>query len=516
MDRFCPNCGTRLEEGTGKCPFCGTPAGLGGGKTPQNTKKFFAIGGGVLAALAVVFLLVRMFSAAGASPVEEFVQVHREALTPAMPERQIEEFSTDMHLSMGVDNAFLNAYFRQISANWKLDASGQRINTLIDLVWSGATLITAQFTYEDGQFGLYIPEASEKYYLFDLEEWYEKDGADFAQLEALRASGLSLEEWQKLWRTYLDIFLEMVNEQNLTMEPGKSVRLPQLGESVRADCYTFRPNERDVEEMFRRLASELEENQELRDAMRVFWEEYYPAVVLGISYDEDLDEYLDDMVEELRENAREMAREVVDDGFYTQVYIRDGRICYERIAWEDDGGEKAFGFESGKSGMIFYLDDDGECVVSLQHEKADKNSGRWILFAQDDWSGDVSLQVEYEIDPAQKSILQIPYGTYVLSMHSAEYTWENEMEMMLTVGPGENGGSDHTLTLTGQGLMEESGLYNMGVEELFFTLHTTDQPSQIAAPDVSAVQVHEEEDLLELVEGLDQLVYLLSGQLSGI
>ena len=64
--------------------------------------------------------------------------------------------------------------------------------------------------------------------------------------------------------------------------------------------------------------------------------------------------------------------------------------------------------------------------------------------------------------------------------------------------------------------MEESGLYNMGVEELFFTLHTTDQPSQIAAPDVSAVQVHEEEDLLELVEGLDQLVYLLSGQLSGI
>ena len=96
MDRFCPNCGTRLEEGAGKCPFCGTPAGLGGGKTPQNTKKFFAIGGGVLAALAVVFLLVRMFSAAGASPVEEFVQVHREALTPALPERQIEEFSTDM------------------------------------------------------------------------------------------------------------------------------------------------------------------------------------------------------------------------------------------------------------------------------------------------------------------------------------------------------------------------------------------------------------------------------------
>ena len=46
MDRFCPNCGTRLEEGAGKCPFCGAAAGFGGGKAPNNLKKILAIGGG--------------------------------------------------------------------------------------------------------------------------------------------------------------------------------------------------------------------------------------------------------------------------------------------------------------------------------------------------------------------------------------------------------------------------------------------------------------------------------------
>ena len=211
--------------------------------------------------------------------------------------------------------------------------------------------MTAQFTYEDGQFGLYIPEASEKYYLFDIEEWYEKEGGSYAQLEALRRSGLSVEEWQTLYQTYLNIFLEMVDDNNLTVERNKGVQLPQLGEKIKADCYTFRPNEKSVEKMLRRLADALEEDQELRNAMRVFWEEYYPTVMLGISYEEDLDEYLDDLAEELREDAKEAAREVVESGFYTQVYIRDGRICYERLAWEEGSGEQAFVYESGKSGM---------------------------------------------------------------------------------------------------------------------------------------------------------------------
>ena len=54
MDRFCPNCGTRLEEGAGKCPFCGAAAGFGGGKAPNNLKKILAIGGGALDRKSVV------------------------------------------------------------------------------------------------------------------------------------------------------------------------------------------------------------------------------------------------------------------------------------------------------------------------------------------------------------------------------------------------------------------------------------------------------------------------------
>lgn len=515
MDRFCPNCGTRLEEGAGKCPFCGAAAGFGGGKAPNNLKKILAIGGGALAVLVVVVLMMRYVPTAQASPVDEFVRVHMEALTFDLPEQAL-DFSTDMTLRMGVDNAFINAYFRQMGVDWEIDVSGQKLNTLLDVVWSGAPLMTAQFTYEDGQFGLYIPEASEKYYLFDIEEWYEKEGGSYAQLEALRRSGLSVEEWQTLYQTYLNIFLEMVDDNNLTVERNKGVQLPQLGEKIKADCYTFRPNEKSVEKMLRRLADALEEDQELRNAMRVFWEEYYPTVMLGISYEEDLDEYLDDLAEELREDAKGAAREVVESGFYTQVYIRDGRICYERLAWEEGSGEQAFVYESGKSGMVLYLDEDGDAIVSLEHKKLDKNKGQWSLTAQDDWEEDVSIVVDYEIDPEQKSILNIPYGTYTLSLYAQDYTWENEMEMTLQVGPGENGGSDHTLTLTGQGLMEESGLYDMGVNELFFTLHTTDEPSKITLPSAPAIQVHEEEDLAELAEGLDQLMYLLSGQLSGI
>lgn len=96
--------------------------------------------------------------------------------------------------------------------------------------------------------------------------------------------------------------------------------------------------------------------------------------------------------------------------------------------------------------------------------------------------GVFAVSADYDFSRTEKSILHAPYGTCELSLSMKNVTYVademlSKIKVVMTVGEGRNGGSEHKLTLKGLQISDDISIGNASV-----ILTTTDEPSTAKKP----------------------------------
>lgn len=509
--RTCPDCGREFAPGEERCPLCGAaapgpvPPALGDtldeladraapppvGDTPPaapafaegivsgfdappaeeaKPKRKAAVFVPIAVACAVVLgLAVWLASGLLQGPDKRFLKEHRtlfqglgEAAAP-LTQRFVDPSQRDLDLTVtaqGGDNlgeggAVLDGATLRVQADGGRD--GGIVNAALDL--GESTLVEATVTgNKDGILGFYIPQLSETYYTMDYWQFVANNSGGQS---ATDRANVSPEAWGELVKTYTGILTDTVHKDNVTKERTKFFSCDNRAMGYSGTAYVFTPTAEDLEELFTRLADEMEDDETLR------------ALVGGYlrrsgsrSWDGDL---VDRVAADLRENGGELAREIADGGFTWT--IRTGKGDYGRCrqveaSW--NGGENAVFLERRTEagyddGVYFTVTENGEETAKLTATHSGLN-GEW---SGGIWVGDVWIDFQ-QIDLEHQSSLGLCYGSY--NVYATE---QNTLLFCFGAEAGVGGGTDHKVRVD----TDKEG------NSVTVTLHTTDQPVSLTFPD---------------------------------
>lgn len=540
---FCPNCGERIPANSPFCMNCGAsllsppadqppygqqPYGQQPynqqpyGQQPAGQKKaggsrlmplIIGIVAGVAAMAALVVAAIKVVPGFLSTPSRQFISYQEDlflsgllsGLEGGMDRFGSGSFSTDLTVTASVDNPDINYYLTNSSVRLGVDLGKDSVVVGGELVLMGSPVLNGTATYENGQFGILLPQADNTYYVMDLEKVIKNLTGEDIDLDGPGAPEISGKQWRALIEAYLDVVYAAVTDKNVTVGKGVSVSLPGLNDSFTGTVYTFRPAAEDIENMLLRLADRLENDEDLRDVIRLMIIPASPFAAYGYyggySLEDELDEAILKFAGDLRSEAAQIGRSVEESGFAWTLAVEGDNVRQISISVQDgDAGfvYEAKGAESSGRSELVYAVSHGSTMNLVEHSytrNGDIYDGRVTVTAG---GGSYSsyenvFSLDYRMDRGKTSVFGIPYGEYNLSVYDP---YENtSVSFSLTVAAGANGGVDHTLSID----LGDEYYYSNGLSKLSVTVNATDRGA-VSKPSQRPVDVssYSETELYEL------------------
>lgn len=493
---FCSNCGERLTPDTKFCVNCGTPIeqesapaeeiqAVSKPTVPGRKKK--VIIGAIAAAVVVVagvLVIPRLFS----SPSKQFVSYQQDlfvdralgALEESVDTVGSGAFSSDLMITAITDSAEINRYLEDSSVSLKVDLNRDTLLANGELTLMGSPILSGLLSYEKGTLGFYLPEIEDTYYTMNLSHTVGAITGRKVDLSVLALPEISGKEWRSLLESYLDIVYTVVNEENVTVQDGVPIFLPELGGSGMGICYTFQPRAEDVEAMLLKLAQTLREDETLRQLILklinpdMLTAAFGSAIFNGYDLEEELDSALLSLADELEYNAADVGREVESSGFTWELYVEGNQVRMIRLFTDYSDTTLVYesqGAESDRRQEAFYVEAYGETQFLLTHSYTKNGSvSNGVISLTQPYGA--SLEMRYDMDSEKKSPLGIPQGSYRI------YSDMLPVSIMLDVTQGQNNSVDHTFQIQG-----DSYVFNDAFSSLEVNINATDG-SSAKAPNV--------------------------------
>ena len=253
-----------------------------------------------------------------------------------------------------------------------------------------------------------------------------------------------------LLETYFDVILGAANEDNVTVDKNQQIELQRLGETVNGTLYTFQPTAADVEQMLLKLADTLEKDEDLQDFILSLAGDNLDLVEQMFGTD-DLDGLLQaglsDAAASLRESVAVMGQTVADSGFVWTVGYADGRVCYQRLGFEDQ--DAAMVYESmgdeqdGRRDAFYVLGYGGANTMAMETEYTKVDGLYTGSLVMEEWDETILSMTFDQVDEDTRSALGAAYGTYGMVFDN----YGTPMTLYVTVGAADSVGTDHRFTL---------------------------------------------------------------------
>ena len=519
---FCPNCGERIPADSVFCPNCGVsfwsapaqdaqmpmtgqPAGqqpygqppMGQqpygqppygqppyGQKPKSgsrlTPRVIGIAAAVVAVIALAVAAIMVIPGLFASPAKQFLSYQEDlfmnellsGLESGVNRYGSGSFSTDLTITASVDDSTIDYYLADSSINLGIDLKKDSLVANGELVLMGSPVLSGTVTYDGGKFGFLLPQVDDTYYVMDLRQIVKNLTGEDIDFDALTKPEISGKQLRSLTQAYLDIVYAAVNDDNVTMEKDKTVRLSGLGGSFTGTVYTFTPTAEDIEDLLLRLADRLEKDNDLRDLLLQLMGVEAAAQLAdgygryGHSIEDELDDALRKAVEKLRDEAAQIGRQVESSGFTWTLAVEGKNVRQIRVSAQN--GRSAFvyeakGTQADKRTELIYSVSSGEkqdLVERSYSKKGNEYNGRITVNV----SYRDSVTVDYKFDRSKTSVFGIPYGEYRVSVPGENTT------ISLKVADGAKGGVDHIFSFR-----TSSYYYDFSRVEL--TVNATDRSS---------------------------------------
>lgn len=513
--KFCPNCGGSLEGAVDFCPNCGErlrgEAGGGAqGRSPQDVRKGVrkpggkvwkiagAVAGLCLAAVLVVWLAGTVF----ASPAKKFATYQEKTLQALFVDglaeaaeayNQYMHLSTDMTLTASSSDQELERYLEDSAIELKVEMGEDSalINSALTLL--GSQVVTADLTYDKGVAGFYIPELDDTYYTVDLAELDEGFGPE---LENLKNTEIPVKDLEKLANKYIGLFVDVVNKDNVTVSDEKTFWQEELREEVKGKTYIFEPSAAEIEDFMLVLADTLEEDEELREfIMEVQGDN---LALFMDDFEGEMEDVILDLCDELRNNASYFGDSM--EGMRWVMGVSGNEVLMQYI--ESSDGSSRFGYETDGSRTVFYMTNYGETMlIDMEKEgKKGEENGSVAVYT----AGTEVMELKFrDMDVEKMSALQFPYGKYEMTMYGY-------MGYTLEVEEGEDGGTDHTFTLS-MDPYYMGGSMGGDLTSVEITLNTSDKDSTASKPKAHEEDItyYSEAELSDLADHFEEMLYNL-------
>ncbi|MBR0351728.1 MAG: zinc ribbon domain-containing protein [Oscillospiraceae bacterium] len=463
----------------------------------------------VVAALAAaaVFLIPRLTMNAP----KRFVEIHKAIVSPvvegsakaltgesesALPEkvREYTGIDTDFTVTADVEtgDSYADKIINDSSVTFKVKQGGTDKPLYgFKLNLSGSDILSGTIVPEQDRIGIYLPELSDDYYQIryeDLGDILSALGIDTkVDIEDLLAAaenkesplGVDSEKLKAIIDSYLDVFFSMVNEENTT-SAKEDVKLPGCGQTVSCTVITFKPTADDITDMVRQLCDKLKDDEDVREIVKNLAEyvykaspdlaRQYPTSKEFVNYTlESYDDTVRDLWNDNKDEIKSFARDVEKNEVCWKVAYKGTRIHAITITDDDDNGigYESVGnvLESRKDMIVLYDEGDPETYAESEIKVKGKIAeGELRVYHLDDGTA----VVEYSVDLAKKSGLNIPYGDI-----SFKY---GEVKVNLSVS-GDDTGSVHDIKL------------RIDDTPMKFRISSTDEPSTVTEPKGAATRV---------------------------
>ena len=526
-----------------------------------STKHKAMIGGGLAIVVLIAVLIGLVVSGAFLSPAQRFQRIQRAAIfNPIVESVRSDNYhiSTDVSISLGLQNPpmdmtliFLQSILENSSLDISMNVDSSRAVYRYGLNISNSDLISMTYVVDsvDQYFGFYIPELDSNYYTMDWGTFFSLQGID-RLLEENGSYVFSPEAMAKLIESQADIILSMVNDNNIEEYRG-TIALFDESREVRATVYTFVPSQEDIYHMLLALVEEIRDNE-------LYF--IYFAMIEGDNYRregyESVRHYFDSMLSSFQSDLSAVATEIADSGFTWRTATRGRQLLMQELSFTTQtGAEFMLRYEGhgqrgertdwltveGAFSSFFFTND---FVISLQNDMTLSRSGidgmatlyfqnytsinedavvlldindllyqfETILDNFPGFMGDVEkrelLIIDYDFDLRNQSILGVPYGTMDAAIFHTDGT--ALFDFSIDIKEHDYGGTDHILTIPSIAVLN-----NMGFT---VTIHSTDEPSDIEAPDHNPVDLSgysAEEIELIISEMMEQLQGLFMNLLMG-
>jgi len=486
--------------------------------TEEAPKKGIATG--VKMAIAGIVAIVLLggtvsalfFTGFFTNPVDSFRDIQNRSIFDPLVEAMIEAaepeaFSTDIIFTASIESndfmiAMLAGMLDQFAIELSLDLDDAEGMIGLGLTAFDDDFLSAIITYTEERFGLYVPTVG-AHYSMDIEALFALLGNEFMDLWETQLGWTGTED-ADLIREFADIILATVHASNLTSE-RESLALFEGRETVNATVYTFTPSQTDLHVMLEALLFAVRDNEAI---FTMFAQQHQQSPWPTIGGNVSAQDAWDALFDEIDDEALAEAAEIMADGNFTWRTATVGRqLVLQEISFEVDGDRFAFRYEGhagsgGRRTDWFTLEWadmwSAHNMLSFRNEMTtsrDTFDGTLRMYHRDGpqrlTANELFLDVTYQIDRNNESILGIPYGTFEIEV--LEFG-EALVQFSFVVSAGQGGGSNHLFTVYG---LEEFGLTSVTVN-----MHSTDAPSTMERPalqavDLSGMTLFQIEDILD-------------------
>lgn len=520
--KYCPNCGSAVEEGARFCGVCGT--NLSSGAKPPEPPKKFPVWLGIVIAVLVLGVLGVLFGgkvaallAPAPAQLTTAVRSVTEPVTEALSlvltgeaeeiadKKDIGEFSDDITLQVtelpswfGLEDMLYNS-----SVLLQVDTEPGDTELGIKLNLSGSDVLSAYLAVDEDGVDFCLPELDGTCYRIPmdvLQDILENElYVDLPEADTLddieRLTKLPKATVEKLLNKYIDIILSCVNKGNTVKTKGEWDYRAMDG-SVDCTLLTFTPDAASLEAMLRTFGETALADEELhtlvRDVMESCGMDTY-RMNLALKN-------MDRAFETLRDDCKEDAEYLLE---YNPVF-RLGYSGKSLVGFDvlDDDGE-GFCYETAPDNGHGYRQDvfceifHDEPIVLLKSQLGKKGgSVRGFLELDPGEEYMDAVSVEYDCDTADRSALGLPRGEY-------EIRWDDEDEI-LNITVAKNGSGDAI----------DLHLDDYG-DEYGFRISTAGKDSSLRAPKGTPVRLNSPEEiedvLMDMVDEAEGLFYELLG-----
>ena len=504
-----------------------THSELGQEGTPGKKKRMST---GLKVALACVIVVAIILSAVAAvfasgvggfvNSVERFRNLQRlsifEPLASAVTMEEYEDFSTDIIINAGIEGegfmlALVSPVIEQFMFEIGIEVDADTMESMVGVAATigGESIISSVMTFDDENFGFYIPELG-RHYTIGMEaltSLFAGVSADMREIMEITADWTG-EESGLLIERYGEIILATVNSNNLNVSRNETITLFDGQEEVRVTMYTFAPCEEELFEMLMAILEEARDDDDLFALLGGTMAGLRPPTEtrsLRRQWDDTIVGLMDELEDAFEDgemgienfvwrtaragtelHLQEISFEMVDGRHVDTVVIR-----YEGMAGRD-GARTDWIVIEGADGGITTLRNE----MARDEEYIEGDFGIYIL-ESNARREERFLQLSYRFTPDERSILRIPYGLYEMTIWpDFAIPGSAPIPLVLEVEEGRRGGSDHMLSIRGIPELEREG-----ITALFLNIHSTDEPTTMRRPtgrpiDLSGLSEWELDDLL--------------------
>ena len=453
--RYCPNCGKPSEDRERFCGECGfsfadtdarpSPAASPDAPRQQAGRGLPYAGIAVCAVVIIVVLAILVSRLRGGSSFTDFVgsqvaflEERANALTGNLTK---DALSSDITFSVSVDGSgdlteTLGEVLDGTSVVLKLDSGPERMLLNAALFLKGSNILEGFLKVTPDEIGFCVPNADETYYTGKTAELKATLGIGQAGSD-MRISGAAIrDDIGVIVKRYQAILAGRITKDRLTVDNGREVMLSEVGKTVRCTVMTWEPDEEELTGLIGAVADALETDEEIGNLLDVF-------SVAENGYGDGM-EMLADLADRMRDRAEEIAAGAVENGFVWRAAV-DGKAQLALISVETANGAAVLerAVDSGAGAEAFYINSGRAAVVRITNAFSSEGSRRTGEIATDTVAGTVS--VSYDVDLAEQSVFGIPYGTYTPDLRNIV----PGVNLELTVAGGQDGSSDHMLTIGG-------------------------------------------------------------------